>query len=207
LLRDLAIASNGPVQSVLLLSRLPLEDLDGRTVLLSPASHTSVALLRLLFREYLPLRVFWKSAGIPEALAGPEPPEAFLSIGDEALLLRRHPDYPHCLDLGQAWRQWTGLPFVFGLWAADRSLSAISSEAPSPGELLRQARDWGLAHMERVLDEAEKSPLRLSREELEDYYRGLSYSLGQGEIQGLLLFWEKLALAGEIAAVPRLCFT
>jgi chorismate dehydratase len=206
LLRDLAIVSRGPVRSVLLLSRRPLEELEGRSVLVSPETHTSELLLRLLFAEYCPLAVAWKTGAVPEALAGPAPPEAFLTIGDEALRLRRHPDYPHCLDLGEAWRRWTGLPFVFGLWAADRSLCALPSRLPPPGELLRQSRDWGLSHMDRILDAAEKSLPSMSREELEAYFRGLSYSLGEDEQRGLILFWEKLARAGEIPAVPPLCF-
>jgi chorismate dehydratase len=206
LLRDLAIVSDGPVQSVLLLSRLPLEELEGRRILVSPASHTSVALLRLLCTEYFSLTVFQEAGTIPEALAGPYPPDAFLVIGDEALRLRRHPGYPHCLDLGEAWRRWTGLPFVFGLWAADRSLCALPARTPPPAELLRQARDWGLSHRERILDAAERDFPALSREESAAYFRGLSYRLGEGEEQGLLLFWEKLARTGEIAAVPPLCF-
>jgi chorismate dehydratase len=206
LLRDLAIVGDGPIRSVLLLSRPPLEELAGRSLLVSPATHTSVALLRLLFTEYCPLAVSWKTGSIPDALAGPEPPDAFLTIGDEALLLRRHPEYPHCLDLGEVWRRWTGLPFVFGLWAADRSLCAVPSRMPPPDAILRQSRDWGLSHMDRILDAAEKTAPALSREELEAYFHGLSYSLGEREQQGLLLFWEKLARAGEIAAVPPLCF-
>jgi chorismate dehydratase len=206
LLRDLAIAGDGPIRSVLLLSRLPLRKLTGRSILVSPATHTSVALLRLLFTEYCPLPVLWKTGIIPEALAGPEPPDAFLTIGDEALLLRRHPGYPHCLDLGEAWRRWTGLPFVFGLWAADRSLCAVPSRMPPPDAILRQSLDWGLSHMGQILDTAEKIAPALGREELETYFHGLSYTLGEREQQGLLLFWEKLARTGEITAVPPLRF-
>jgi chorismate dehydratase len=75
-----------------------------------------------------------------------------------------------------------------------------------PDAILRQSRDWGLSHMGQILDAAEKSAPALSREELEAYFHGLSYTVGEREQQGLLLFWEKLAQAGEIAAVPPLCF-
>ncbi|MDR2161878.1 MAG: menaquinone biosynthesis protein, partial [Desulfovibrio sp.] len=138
LLPNLAIAGNGPIQSVLLLSRVPLDRLEGRTILASPASHTSVALLRLLLRDFFPLAVYWRTGAAAGALASSQPPDAFLAIGDEALRLRRHPDYPYRLDLGEAWLRWTGLPFVFGLWVADRSRCAALPREVHPGEILEQ---------------------------------------------------------------------
>ncbi|MDR2161210.1 MAG: hypothetical protein LBO77_03610, partial [Desulfovibrio sp.] len=74
------------------------------------------------------------------------------------------------------------------------------------GEILEQGRDWGLAHMDKILDAAQASPLPLSRAEYESYFGCLSYTLDERQRQGLLLFWEKLAVAGEIAAVPPLRF-
>ena len=75
-----------------------------------------------------------------------------------------------------------------------------------PGALLRRGRDWGLEHMDVILDlTAHGCPL--SREELDFYYRkGLVYSLGKEELQGLRLFYNKLAQAGLIPAVPPLEF-
>jgi chorismate dehydratase len=60
--------------------------------------------------------------------------------------------------------------------------------------------------MDQILDAAEKTAPALGREDLEAYFHGLSYTLGEREQQGLLLFWEKLARAGEIPAVPPLRF-
>jgi chorismate dehydratase len=75
-----------------------------------------------------------------------------------------------------------------------------------PGALLRRGRDWGLSHMDVILDlTAHGCPL--SRQELDFYYRkGLVYSLGDEEQQGLSLFYAKLAQAGMIPAVPPLEF-
>ena len=75
-----------------------------------------------------------------------------------------------------------------------------------PGALLRQGRDWGLAHMNVILDLTGLG-CPLSREELRAYYRdGLVYSLGEEELRGLKLFYEKLAKAGMIPAAPPLRF-
>lgn len=206
LLPDLAIGSNGPVMSVLLLSRIPIEDLDGGSILVSAETHTSAALLRMLMRERFGFKVDWRTGSATELVATGSPPQAFLAIGDEALRLRRHPLYPHVLDLGEAWRTWTGLPFTFGVWVADRRVLSETPDAENPGTLLGASRDWGTAHMDLILDIAAQNYPNMSREEHAEYFKGLSYALGEVEQRGLLLFWEKLAAAGEIDRVPPLDF-
>ena len=205
LMPDLAIGSRGPVMSVLLLSRRPIEELNGQTVLVSAETHTSAVLLRLLLREHLKISVTYLTGAASERIATPTPPEAVLAIGDEALRLRRHPAYPYILDLGEAWKQWTGLPFVFGVWIINRQSAAAGELAEDPAALLHAGRDWGLANMDAILDIAEQN-YTLSRQELTEYFSGLSYKLGQEEQEALTLFYRRLAEAGEIPAAPPLEF-
>lgn len=177
LVGDLSIGSRGPVMSVLLLSRLPVEELGGHEILISGESHTSVALLRLLMRDRYKLDVRFSTGPVTPALRSDNPPTAFLAIGDEALRLRNHPDYPYRLDLAEAWRDWTGLPFIFGLWVVSREAAEQGLFSSDPGALLRRGRDWGLSHMDVILDLTGLG-CPLSREELRIYYRdGLVYSL------------------------------
>ncbi|MDR2488239.1 MAG: menaquinone biosynthesis protein [Desulfovibrio sp.] len=216
LLPDLAIGSNGPVQSVLLLSRRPIDGLGGQRILVSAETHTSAALLRLLLtRRYGLGDINCFTGSVTAMVASGNPPVAFLAIGDEALRLRHHPLYPYFLDLGDAWTAWTGLPFIFGVWVADRH--AFASEANShraklpaagdnPGRLLSEGRDWGLSHMDIILDIAAQNYPNMTRQEHADYFAGLSYSLGERERAGLRLFWEKLAQAGEIPQAPDMEF-
>lgn len=204
LVRDLSIGSRGPVMSVLLLSRVPLQELDGKEILISGESHTSVALLRLLLQDRYKLNVSYHVGPVSPALRSVNPPLAFLAIGDEALRLRTHPLYPYCMDLAEDWRQWTGLPFIFGIWVISRQAAGLLHE--DPGEILRKGRDWGLEHMDVILDlTAHGCPL--SREELRRYYNeGLVYSLGEQEMTGLKLFYQKLAESGRINNAPELVF-
>ena len=216
LLPNLAIGSNGPVQSVLLLSRRPVEDLGGQRVLVSAETHTSATLLRLLLTQQYGLKnLSYITGSATEMAASGNPPAAFLAIGDEALRLRRHPAYPYLLDLGDAWTVWTGLPFIFGVWVADRRAFAANGSGAAahllrsphnPGKLLSDGRDWGLAHMDIILDIAVQNYPNMTRQEHADYFAGLSYSLGPREQEGLRLFWEKLAQAGEIAKAPGMDF-
>lgn len=206
LVEDLSIGSRGPVMSVLLLSRVPMEQLNARDILISGETHTSVALLRLLLNERYKVSARFSTGQVTQALRGEHPPTAFLAIGDEALRLRNHPDYPHRLDLAEGWRDWTGLPFIFGLWVISRQAADAGLFCHDPGALLRSGRDWGLANLDVILDLTSHG-CPLSREELATYYRdGLVYSLGEEELRGLRLFYSKLAAAGMIAAAPDLHF-
>lgn len=206
LVKDLSIGSRGPVMSVLLLSRRPIVELEKAEILISAESHTSVALLKLLLRDHYGVNASFRTGNVSPALRSQQPPDAFLAIGDEALRLRNHPLYPYKVDLAEAWREWTGESFIFGLWVISRQAVEQDLFRTDPGEILRRGRDWGLKHMDIILDlTAHSCPL--SREELAVYYtKGLTYSLGDGEMAGLELFYEKLAGAGMIPAVPPLCF-
>ena len=200
LVPDMAIASNGPVMSVLLLSRLPVEEIDGGSICISGESHTSVALLRLLLAR-LGVKARFENCLVSARIRAPDPPAAFLAIGDEALRLRSHPDYPHRLDLGEAWRAWTGLPFVFGLWFVCRKAAEQKVFTCDPAALLQAGRDWGLANMDTIL-ELTRHGCPLTREELIRYYAGLVYHMREKELEGLKLFYARLYEAGLLDAVP-----
>src|SRR2546421_421588 len=131
LLPDLAISCDGPVRSVALFSRRTVGQLDGRTVLLSASSRTSVALLELLCGDVWKVRPHFAEARAEasdlDALEG-LPHDAVLVIGDAALLLAARHAYPYRYDLGEAWKRWTGLPFVFAVWAARRAVDRAAAD-------------------------------------------------------------------------------
>lgn len=204
LVPDLAIGSCGPVQSVLLLSRVPLDR--ARTILVSAQTHTSAALMRVMLAERFGLRPSFESGDIQSRLAAGEPPQAFLAIGDEALRLRRHPEYPYSLDLGSEWNAWTGLPFIFGVWIVSREAAArLGPRLDEAVRTLLAAKAHGAA---RLGDYARLGASQgiLDEPTLRSYFRGLVYDLGPEEQEGLRAFYAKLAQAGAIPAAPRLEF-
>jgi len=203
---DLAIGSRGPVQSVLLLCRTRPEDLDGATILVSAQTHTSAALVDLLLRQHIGVTPKYETGDATALLKSGQRPEAILCIGDEALNLRRHPDYPQRMDLGEAWREWTGLPFIFGLWIASReAVRTRPAEVAAGARLLIEAKKWGQAHLDRISAVAAPSSI-LTEAEMRSYFAGLVYDLGEEELAGLRLFYERLTEAGVIPTVPELCF-
>ena len=206
LLPNLAIGSCGPVQSVLLLSRYPLKSLDRKQILVSAQTHTSAALLRVLLSEHLKINVNFKSGDITRILEEGGRPDAFLAIGDEALLLRHHPDYPYSWDLGQAWLEWTGLPFIFGVWVVQKRSVAADQELMAKGvaDLLR-AKDWGKNNLHFFAELVARQGI-LDVTSMRSYFRGLAYDLGEREKVGLQRFYKCLAFVGEIGEVPELNF-
>lgn len=196
LLPDLAITSDGPVRSVLLFARRPAAELDDQPVLLTASSRTSVGLLELLCRDVWHVRPRFATARAEatdlDQLAG-LPHQAVLVIGDAALLLAARGLYPHVYDLGAEWRRWTGLPFVFAVWAARRGTDRAAG-ARVHAALVR-ARDWGLAHRDLLAADASRAtgvPVDTCRE----YFAGLDYALTDRHLAGLSRFFAKLTAQG-----------
>src|SRR5579862_389196 len=128
LLPDLAISCDGPVRSVLLFSTRPAGELGGCKLLVSRSSMTSVHLLEMLFQHVWRAQpVFLPGdAEAPDLRRRDEREEcaARLVIGDAALLLATGSipaPYEYVYDLGAEWKAWTGLPFVFAVWVAQRT--------------------------------------------------------------------------------------
>jgi len=130
---------------------------------------------------------------------------AVLAIGDEALALRQDTRFPYQLDLGEVWRDWTGLPFVFGVWVARREAAQAHPEGVARGaKLLREAKKAGVAAIEEMVGLASLSKPNLRRAEIRRYFGHLSYDLGATEQQGLSRFFECLAEHGIIGEAPTL---
>jgi len=212
LLPDLAISCDGPVRSVMLFSRRPASELDGKRVIVSRSSMTSVALVELLFENV------WHAR--PEFVAGDaevsdiaafdrEPHDARLVIGDAALVLRGEsrphladpsysawvPTYQFSYDLGETWKGWTGLPFVFAVWVAQRT--APVAEALSIHASLITSRNWGLEHLPALAAQASQAT-GVSQPVCQEYLSGLDYGLSYEHLAGLTEFFRRLVAAGKV---------
>jgi chorismate dehydratase len=198
LLPDLAITCDGPVHSVALFAKRPVQELDAHTVLVTASSRTSVLLLELLCRHRWKVEPRFATARAEapdlDTLAG-LPHEAVLVIGDAALMLAAQRRYPVRVDLGEEWRVWTGLPFVFAVWAARRE-----AKLPAVQEIherLLASRAWGLAHLNDLAADAARAtgvPEAVCREYLGD----LDYALSYRHLAGLTDFFRRLAQDGLV---------
>ena len=214
LLPDLAISCDGPVRSVMLFSKRPATELSQRRVLVSRSSMTSVALLELLFENVWHARPVFvpTDAEISDvARFGAEDHEARLVIGDAALLLessfaasdrrgedasqRGVPQYPHAYDLGAEWKRWTGLPFVFAVWVAQRNVAVDAALAAHAG--LITSRDWGIANVPTLAKQAAEAT-GVAFDACEQYLEGLDYGLSYPHLAGLTEFYRRLVERGSV---------
>ena len=198
LLPDLAISCDGPVRSVALFSRVPVEHLDRRTVLISASSRTSAALFDLLCRHVWRVRpqlVQARAEAADLATLAALPHDAVLVIGDSALLLAEQGSYPNRYDLGGEWHRWTGLPFVFAVWAARRD--APDAAVRAIHRALRTSRNWGLGHLDLLADAA-AGATGVSRAACRAYLGGLDYALTDRHLAGLSDFFRRLAADGVV---------
>jgi cyclic dehypoxanthinyl futalosine synthase len=185
-----AIAARGPVGSVFLVSHKPIDQIEA--VALDGSSRTSVVLARLWLRHKLgrePRLFQVPGDDIAEAI---DMQTAAVVIGDQARQM--HDRFPYVYDLAEEWLSWTGLPFVFAIWAAKPG--ALDAEAVS---VLQQSLDDGLANrreIARQFAEANGEPV----ETIERYlFDQIHYQLGEAEIAGLQHF---LRLGAEAGLLP-----
>lgn len=200
LLPDLAISCDGPVRSVMLFSKRPARELTSRNVIISRSSMTSVALLELLFESvwHSSPRFVPGDAEISD-VAGDTVPDADarLVIGDAALVLgsSHRERYPCVYDLGQMWKEWTGQPFVFAVWVAQRSTDVKEALLAHAG--LIASRNWGLAHLTELAEQAHVAT-GVDPDVCAEYLSGLDYGLSYPHLAGLTEFYRRLVERGRI---------
>jgi chorismate dehydratase len=219
-LPGVAIASRRPVRSILLVSRVPVDQI--RTVALDTSSMTSVALTKILFEKWLGGgRTFTPMAPDIEKMLAHH--DAGLVIGDPALQIDRSRYLT--LDLAEEWIRHTGKPFVFAFWALRHQVlqengscgdgrprpSAARSAAVSQPDLatiFQQSRDHGLepASLDQITREWAPR-LGISEDGVRSYLtENIYYHLDPPCLEGLQLFYRYAAEIGALPAAPEISF-
>ena len=211
-----SLSSIGPIESIFLLSRIPIERLEGRKILTSSQSDTSVVLLDIILKKFYKVECFLESTDEKlESLLNKA--DAFLCIGDDALKAKKtvtsyklqvtskkqiknselrtpNSELTYIYDLGDLWFRNTGLPFVFALWIVRKDslkekaeiLEKFTHDLNKAKTLAREHFDK-IAHALRPLLLARHS-LNINKEELISYWKGISYDFEEEHKKGLELF-------------------
>lgn len=198
---DISVSADGEVKSVLLVSKLPIKELGGKSIALTNTSATSQILLKILLRRKYKLRCrfFTTPPAINTMLAEGD---AALLIGDPAL----HAYYSPCeglfvYDLGKEWKEFTGLPMVFAVWAVRRDLAEQAQELTwRVSEAFSNSMSYSVKNLPQVAASAAQGQ-SLSKECLEEYFRTLRFELGPFYREGLKRFY---ALAYEDGFIPQI---
>jgi chorismate dehydratase len=198
-----AIASRRPVRSILLVSKVPLEQV--RSVALDTSSLTSVALTKVLFAKWWGQgRSFTPMA--PDIKKMMAEHDAGLVIGDPALQVDR--SRYRTYDLAEEWIRFTGKPFVFALWAVRQAALRNVPPALDLAAIFQESRDHGLeaASLDRIAREWAPR-LGLSEAEIRVYLtENIYYDLDPACLDGLLLFYRYASECGVLPAAPELRF-
>jgi chorismate dehydratase len=201
LLPDISISSVGAVKSVLLFSRVPLEELNNKTIGLTTESATSVNLLRILLAKKYGFVNAFESTSLPlqEALGSFS---ALLLIGDQALKEGMRKTDLFVYDMGELWYGFTGLPFVFALWMVNReSAEKKADEVTVLCTELIAAKRLAYETYGTIADCCGERGW-IDREALIDYWRTISYDLTPRHIEGLTLFFRYALEMELIRAQP-----
>ncbi len=206
LLPGLSIAApTGPVQSVLFLSPVPLENMpgwlekNGRKVCITTASATSVALLKILWKYY------WKMPPVTfisiKPGTGPTQHLPFLEIGDHALKHYLNPPKDWVMtDLASSWHRFSGLPAVFAVWIVRRQLSSGQKHVLRKAhKVLIDGKD-----LSKKTFSLPKAYVFATHSQIQNYFQTLGYNLGPVEMASINLFALYCTKLNLLAGMPAL---
>ena len=212
ILPDLSISSDGSVKSILLFSKIPVTELDGKKVCSTSSSATSVVLLKILLEHYYHVNVEFVTSEprLPDML---ELADAALLIGDDALVAKNHTDSYGLgcgsdnfivTDLGEVWKEFTGEKMVYALWVIKKEFAENNSElVRNLHSALITSKAWGIANS-ADLTELVLAKYPLSKKDIADYFNTILYDFSEEFQRGLLTFYDYAYKSGLIEERIRL---
>jgi len=207
ILPDLSVSADGPVQSILLFSKVPVTELEGKTVCLTSSSATSVALVKVLFDHYYHAEANFVTVQ-PNLEEMMNRGDGALLIGDDAMrahLKVQQENLPYQVtDLGDVWKQFTGERMVYALWIIRRDFAR-----EHPGEVeaicgtLQEAKTYAAANIPGLLEKSRRRT-GLPRHVLEEYFKTINNEFTGEHRRALLTFYDYCYKSGLIEERVRL---
>jgi len=201
ILPDLSMSADGRVSSILLFSKIPVTELEGKKVCLTESSSTSVALLKVLFDHYYHVDVQFETTD-PDLSKMMERADAALLTGDDAMLARQriiNSDRPYQItDLGEAWKKFTGERMIYTVWAVLKTHVENNPEKVALiNETLLKSREIGLNEVHNIISKARKKT-GLPVHVIEDYFNIIKHDFNEEHRKALLTFYDYAYKSGLI---------
>lgn len=206
LLPNLSVSCDGAVKSIYLVSKVPIEELDGRVVALASTSATSQVLLKIILEDGYHVRPRYHES-LPDLGLMLKEADAALLIGDAALHVHyKIPDGLYAYDMGEEWEKITHMKMVFAVWAVHRTFAAEHSElVREVYHAFAKSMNYSLHHVGRIAREAARREV-FEADFLHNYFRTLEFGFDAGHRQGLLEYYRRAMDLGYLAMVPALEF-
>ena len=193
---NICIGADGPVKSVSLFFRKEISDI--KNVALDTSSRTSVALAKIILAEKFDIHPTYIDTR-PNLENMLQVADAAVLIGDVALEAGAH--YSHWIDLAEEWKEWTGYPFVFAVWAGRKDEWNLEQLAP-----FYKSKELGIKNIDKIATEY-ASGHNHSREFYQTYLQDhIQYDLSEDHIEGLKAFWEMAFYHGLTEQIPDIDF-
>ncbi|NLB88612.1 MAG: menaquinone biosynthesis protein [Syntrophomonadaceae bacterium] len=204
LMPEISISADGEVKSVNLYSKIPIGELDGKTVALTNLSATSQALLKIIMAEHYKIKPNYFET-ISDLGTMLDKADAALLIGDDALRTFYEPnDNLYVYDLATLWKEFTGLPMVFAVWAIRKEFAENHlDELRLIKQVFTDSISYSLANIKDVARKASKWG-SFPTEHLEDYFVTLKYDFNESKQKGLLEYYRQVHKLGLIKDIPDL---
>lgn len=203
ILSNLSVSVRGRVGSILLFSKFPLEQLNGKTIALTTNSATSVNLTKIILQGFYGLTPIYQpmSGGLNAMLAEAE---AALLIGDQAIRAAAGRFTGSVYDLGEEWLHHTGLPMTYSVWAFPQELLAVQAEeVREVHQLLLASKARSLTRMNEIvaacLAMVGETPLFW-----QNYFSHFRYDLDQELLAGVEHYFDWCVRLGLLSERPRL---
>jgi len=199
LLPELSVSSDGPVNSILLFSRKPPEEIRNGVIALTNTSATSINLLKIIMEKaYEGKPTYWESEPVLDQMM--ELSDAALLIGDHAIQASWRDHGYIVTDLGEVWKQWTGYGMTFAVWAVQRTFADAHPDFLSEvlGAFAASKRQ-SLGDLTPLVDKA-IDEIGGTREYWEHYFRNLCYDFSEQRQKGLALYFT---YAHEMGLLPK----
>lgn len=207
LLPDVSISAEGALESILLVSKYPIEQLRQARIALTAKSATSHGLLKIILHhayQAVP-EYFISTQSLREGVL--DEAQAVLFIGDDALQAYHHRQAGnYYYDVGAQWRKMTGLSMVYAVWVVNRQFATLQAEAVQMlYEKVTRGFAYGLSHLPAAADTlTDKFPF--SAEQIIHYIGLLNYQFTPAHEEALLTYYKMAQELGLITAVPDIEF-
>ncbi|WP_438491097.1 menaquinone biosynthetic enzyme MqnA/MqnD family protein [Paenibacillus sp. IHBB 3054] len=199
LLPDLSVSAEGPVKSILLFSRMPVQQLGNARVAVTNTSATSVNLLKILMEKAVHGKPEYISAE-PDLDHMMDQADACLLIGDNAIKASWQNQGYIVTDLGELWNEWTGLSMTFAVWAVNREAANSKPKAIAEiAEAFAESKRRGIRGLAPIIREACMA-IGGTAAYWEGYFRNLCYDFGERQQEGLNLYFR---YAYEMGLLPQ----
>ncbi|MEI7828139.1 MAG: menaquinone biosynthesis protein [Prolixibacteraceae bacterium] len=180
ILTDYCIACSGKVRTVVLVSQVPLAEV--KNIVLDYQSRTSVQLVKILAKDLWQIHPEWKNGGINYIEEDIRGCTAGVIIGDR--VFEAETKFPYVYDLGEGWKELTGLDFVFACWVANKPIDDVFVKQFS------EALHDGIVHIPEVIAEYQ---LRYPDYPFETYFReNIFYHMDDSKRKGMELFLKMI---------------